>query len=81
MSRYQFVQVLFVIRFRYTFGEAAMRRLRGAQVLISGIGGVGVEVAKNLILSGVRHVTVHDTKVASYSDLSAQVRRLDNTCA
>lgn len=56
----------------YTFGEKAMRRLRGAQVLISGLGGLGVEIAKNLILSGVRHVTLHDTKLATFDELSSQ---------
>lgn len=50
-----------------------MVNLRKANVLISGIGSVGVEVAKNLILGGVRHVTIHDTKVTQYNDLSAQV--------
>jgi len=35
-----------------------MTRLRSSSVLIAGMGGVGVEIAKNLILGGVRHVTV-----------------------
>ena len=49
-----------------------MVNLRTASVLISGLGSVGVEIAKNLILGGVRHVTIHDTKLAKWSDLSAQ---------
>ncbi|KRY23477.1 Ubiquitin-like modifier-activating enzyme 1 [Trichinella patagoniensis] len=56
----------------YALGEVAMRRLRISTVLISGIGGVGVEIAKNLILGGIRHVTIHDTKTATWLDLSAQ---------
>ncbi|CAX65051.1 E1 ubiquitin-activating enzyme [Caenorhabditis elegans] len=56
----------------YTLGESAMVNLRTASVLISGLGSVGVEIAKNLILGGVRHVTIHDTKLAKWSDLSAQ---------
>ncbi|CAL2040742.1 unnamed protein product [Caenorhabditis brenneri] len=56
----------------YTLGESAMVNLRTASVLISGLGSVGVEIAKNLILGGVRHVTIHDTKLANWSDLSAQ---------
>lgn len=51
-----------------------MSRLREAKILISGMGGLGVEIAKNLILGGVRHVTIHDTKTASHIDLSSQVK-------
>lgn len=36
-----------------------MHRIRQASVLVSGLGGVGVEIAKNIILSGVRNVTIH----------------------
>ncbi|VDP45411.1 unnamed protein product [Soboliphyme baturini] len=57
----------------YVLGERAMRRLRMANVLISGLGGLGVEVAKNLILGGIRHVTVQDTKDTTWFDLSSQV--------
>ncbi|ETN83338.1 ubiquitin-activating enzyme E1 [Necator americanus] len=56
----------------YALGESAMIHLRKASVLISGLGGVGVEIAKNLILGGVRSVTLHDTKNTRWFDLSAQ---------
>ena len=56
----------------YALGQTAMVRLRSAKVLISGMGSVGVETAKNLVLGGVRHVTIHDTKETTYADLSAQ---------
>lgn len=49
-----------------------MLHLRQSSVLISGMGGVGVEIAKNLILGGVRNVTIHDTKAATWLDLSSQ---------
>lgn len=39
--------------FRYALGESAMIHLRKASVVISGLGGVGVEVAKNLVLGGI----------------------------
>ncbi|KAL1446965.1 hypothetical protein MTO96_044430 [Rhipicephalus appendiculatus] len=38
----------------------AMMRMARSDVLISGIGGLGVELAKNVILADVRSVTVHD---------------------
>ncbi|KAI6171085.1 ThiF family protein [Aphelenchoides bicaudatus] len=56
----------------YAIGESAMFKLRRANVLISGLGGVGVEVAKNLVLGGVRHVTLHDTRNVTWHDLSSQ---------
>lgn len=49
-----------------------MMRLRSASVLVSGIGGCGVEIAKNLILGGVRRVTIQDTISVSFYDLSSQ---------
>uniref|UniRef100_A0A0N5CF83 E1 ubiquitin-activating enzyme n=1 Tax=Strongyloides papillosus TaxID=174720 RepID=A0A0N5CF83_STREA len=56
----------------YALGENAMLYLRKASILISGMGSVGVEIAKNLILGGVRHVTIHDTKNTTWNDLSGQ---------
>ncbi|KAI6243686.1 UBA-e1-C domain-containing protein [Aphelenchoides fujianensis] len=56
----------------YAIGESAMLKLRKSSVLISGMGGVGVEIAKNLVLGGVRRVAVHDTRAAEWRDLSAQ---------
>ena len=50
-----------------------MNRLRSARVLISGMGSLGVEVAKNLILAGVSEVVIHETKTVKMNDLSAQV--------
>uniref|UniRef100_A0A914GWQ5 E1 ubiquitin-activating enzyme n=1 Tax=Globodera rostochiensis TaxID=31243 RepID=A0A914GWQ5_GLORO len=55
----------------YALGHSAMEHLRKASVLVSGLGSVGVEVAKNLILGGVRSVTLQDTKNVDYFDLSA----------
>ncbi|XP_046406056.1 ubiquitin-like modifier-activating enzyme 1 [Ischnura elegans] len=56
----------------YVLGHDAMRQMATCDVLISGMGGLGVEVAKNVILSGVRSVTLHDQEICGYSDLSSQ---------
>ncbi|CAD5225283.1 unnamed protein product [Bursaphelenchus okinawaensis] len=56
----------------YALGESAMYKLRQARVLISGLGSVGVEISKNLILGGIRHISLHDTKNVEWKDLSAQ---------
>lgn len=63
---------LLTFYFSYALGQSAMINLRKSSVLISGMGGVGVEIAKNLILGGVRNVTIHDTKNTKWLDLSAQ---------
>lgn len=47
--------------------------MQNSNVLISGMRGLGVEIAKNVILGGVRSVTVHDQGVAEWRDLSSQV--------
>lgn len=56
----------------YVLGHDAMRRMAASDVLISGLGGLGVEIAKNVILGGVRSVTLHDSAVCSLTDLSSQ---------
>lgn len=56
----------------YVLGHEAMRRMANSDVLIVGMGGLGVEVAKNVILSGVKSVTIQDTEVVSYADLGSQ---------
>lgn len=57
----------------YVLGHDAMKRMQNSNVLISGMRGLGVEIAKNVILGGVRSVTVHDQGVAEWRDLSSQV--------
>lgn len=56
----------------YVLGHAAMRRMQLSNVLISGMKGLGVEIAKNVVLGGVKSVTIHDSENAGWSDLSAQ---------
>ncbi|XP_060948881.1 ubiquitin-like modifier-activating enzyme 1 [Limanda limanda] len=56
----------------YVLGHDAMKRMQNSNVLISGMRGLGVEIAKNVILAGVRSVTVHDQGVAEWRDLSSQ---------
>jgi ubiquitin-activating enzyme E1 len=55
----------------YVLGEDAMKKVGESSVLISGLGGLGVEIAKNVCLAGVNSVCVHDTKQATICDLAA----------
>lgn len=56
----------------YVLGHDAMRRMATSDVLICGLGGLGVEVAKNVILGGVKSVTLHDTVDTTLDDLATQ---------
>jgi len=56
----------------YVLGHEAMKRMSSSNVLLVGLKGLGVEIAKNLILAGVRSVTLHDDNPATLFDLSAQ---------
>nr|XP_003409697.1 ubiquitin-like modifier-activating enzyme 7 isoform X1 [Loxodonta africana] len=56
----------------YVLGSEAMQRIQGAKVLLSGLRGLGAEVAKNLVLMGVGSLTLHDPHPTCWSDLTAQ---------
>lgn len=56
----------------YVLGHDAMRRMASSDVLISGLGGLGIEIAKNVILGGVKSVTLHDNVVCKLADLGSQ---------
>ena len=51
-----------------------MHQMQKSNILLSGLGGLGVEIAKNIVLGGVKSLVLHDTKNANYDDLSSQVR-------
>lgn len=56
----------------YVLGHDAMRRMAKSSILIAGAGGLGIEITKNVILGGVKEVTIHDNKLTDFYDLSAQ---------
>ncbi|XP_047393198.1 ubiquitin-like modifier-activating enzyme 1 isoform X2 [Sciurus carolinensis] len=56
----------------YVLGHEAMKHLQTSSVLVSGLQGLGVEIAKNIILGGVKAVTLHDQGTAQWADLSSQ---------
>ncbi|KAM4643666.1 LOW QUALITY PROTEIN: ubiquitin-like modifier-activating enzyme 1 [Amazona ochrocephala] len=56
----------------YVLGHEAMKRMQTSNVLVSGLRGLGVEVAKNLVLGGVKSVTLHDPHPAAWPDLASQ---------
>lgn len=54
------------------WGLDAQKRLRGSRVLLAGLGGLGAEVAKNLILAGVKGLTLLDHEKVSEDSCRAQ---------
>jgi ubiquitin-activating enzyme E1 len=53
----------------YVIGVEAMKKLATASVLVCGLGGLGIEIAKNLVLAGVQSITIHDCHTVQLSDL------------
>eukprot|EP01137_Pigoraptor_chileana_P010391 Opistho-2@59949 len=56
----------------YVLGHEAMKKMNASDVLISGMGGLGVEIAKDVVLAGVKSVTIHDNAITQIKDLSSQ---------
>ncbi|EHK98705.1 putative Ubiquitin-activating enzyme E1 1 [Glarea lozoyensis 74030] len=56
----------------YVLGHEAMKRMGASNVLIVGMKGLGVEIAKNIALAGVKSLTVYDPTPTAIADLSSQ---------
>ena len=56
----------------YVLGAEAMKRMSASNVLIVGMKGLGVEIAKNIALAGVKSLTLYDPEPAAIEDLSSQ---------
>ncbi|KAL5481764.1 hypothetical protein EMCRGX_G021995 [Ephydatia muelleri] len=59
-------------RQRYVLGDKAMLRMVNCNVLVVGLGGLGVEIAKNVVLAGIKTLAVYDPQPASLLDLASQ---------
>ncbi|CAH8590429.1 unnamed protein product [Dicrocoelium dendriticum] len=62
----------FYSRQRCVLGEDAMRKMAKSKVFLYGLGGVGIEIAKNLILGGVEELIIQDDRVCESRDLYSQ---------
>ncbi|XP_007450244.1 PREDICTED: ubiquitin-like modifier-activating enzyme 6-like, partial [Lipotes vexillifer] len=56
-------------RQRYVLGDTAMQKMAKSHVFLSGMGGLGLEIAKNLVLAGIKALTIHDTEECQAWDL------------
>ena len=52
-----------------TYGEEIMRKIIHLKILILGLKGVGIEVAKNIILTGPELVTIYDDDFVNINHL------------
>jgi tRNA A37 threonylcarbamoyladenosine dehydratase len=60
-------------------GEEKLAMLRGANVLVVGVGGVGAYAAEMIIRSGVGHMTIADADKVSPSNINRQLVALHST--
>src|SRR5690242_17354766 len=56
----------------YVLGHEAMKRMSASNVLVVGLKGLGVEIAKNIALAGVKSLSLYDPSAVAISDLSSQ---------
>jgi ubiquitin-activating enzyme E1 len=56
----------------YVLGHEAMKRMGASNVLVVGLKGLGVEIAKNIALAGVKSLTLYDPATVQIADLSSQ---------
>lgn len=56
----------------YVLGKEAMLKMQNANVLIIGLKGLGVEIAKNIALAGVKSLALYDPLPVELKDLSSQ---------
>ena len=54
-----------------TYGEEAMRKILDLNVLILGLKGIGIETAKNIILTGPKTVFLFDPDITELKDLGS----------
>lgn len=53
------------------YGFQAMNKLSKIKILIYRIGGLGIEIAKNIILAGPKSVSIYDDKIITIEDLGS----------
>lgn len=56
----------------YVLGKEAMLKMQNANVLVIGLKGLGVEIAKNVALAGVKSLALYDPLPVELKDLSTQ---------
>jgi len=55
----------------FTYGLDTMEKITNLKIIIVGLRGLGIEIAKNLILTGPREVLVYDKNICKINDLGS----------
>ena len=72
-----------------TYGMDIMLKIKNIKVIIIGLRGLGIEISKNIILSGINEIYIFDDNICKISDLSSNFyisendinkKRRDNSC-
>ena len=53
------------------YGLETMKKIIKLNILIYGMRGLGIEIAKNIILAGPKKVTIFDPNIAKINDLTS----------
>lgn len=59
-------------RYIGAMGMDAVKKQANSNVFISGMGPLGIEISKNVVLSGVKQFTIHDEELCTVNDLDGQ---------
>lgn len=59
-------------RYMGTMGIETVKKQFASNVFLSGAGALGIEISKNIVLSGCKSFTLHDTKKININDLAGQ---------
>lgn len=65
-------------RYIGAMGIDAVSKQANARVLVFGLGGLGAEICKNIVLAGVKELTLCDPAAASYKDLASNFFLCEN---
>ena len=72
-----------------TYGIDTMKKILDLKVVVIGLRGLGIEISKNIILSGIKKITLFDDNLCSINDLSSNffiteedvnINRRDKAC-
>jgi len=71
----------------YVLGSSALEKLAEGQVLIIGIGELGLEIARNLVLTGLRNIYFYDPRInsacnsspASINESKIELHKVENS--
>ena len=62
----------------FTYGIELMKQIFDLKILIVGLRGLGIEIAKNLILTGLNEICITDNNICKINDLGSNFYLTEN---